>query len=58
FSNWYLRQLTSELADDLDELRSASDFHAGESLAVLVHALRQGERVFERRERERIGGGG
>jgi ribosome assembly protein 3 len=44
-----------ELQDDLDKLRSASDFNES-SLSILISALRQGEAVFSAEEKKRIMG--
>ena len=54
FDEFYLRQATKEFANDLDKLRSASDFWAG-SVDVLVKALGQGRACFTAEERRRVG---
>ncbi|KAK4542417.1 hypothetical protein LTR36_006874 [Oleoguttula mirabilis] len=54
FEDFYLRQATKEFANDLDKLRSASDFNA-KSVPLLVGALKQGGAYFSREERVRIG---
>lgn len=54
FDDFYLKQVTKEFANDLDKLRSASDFR-GQSVAVLIEALRQGRACFTSDERVRIG---
>lgn len=53
FTALYTRLLTGELANDLDAVRHASDFHAG-SVGVLVHALQQGAATFTDAERRRL----
>lgn len=57
FDEFYLRQATSEFANDLDKLRSAGDFNS-RSVALLVGALKQGGACFRPEERARIGGAG
>ncbi|KAK4988651.1 hypothetical protein LTR66_007257 [Elasticomyces elasticus] len=54
FTAFYLRQVTSELAEDLDKIRSAADFN-DRSLPLLVEALKQGVKTFGVEERLRIG---
>jgi len=54
FEDFYLRQATKEFANDLDKLRSASDFNA-RSVPLLVQALKQGTACFGREERVRVG---
>ncbi|OCL11621.1 hypothetical protein AOQ84DRAFT_183401 [Glonium stellatum] len=53
FSSFYLRKVTSELADDLDKVRQSSDFN-DRSLPMLIHALKQGESIFGKDEVARI----
>lgn len=55
FSSWYLRQVTKELGEDLEKVRSASDFKDS-SLPILINALQQGESLFSRDEKLRIVG--
>ncbi|KIW02838.1 uncharacterized protein PV09_05895 [Verruconis gallopava] len=55
FDSWYLRQVTKELEDDLDQIRSAGDFKDS-SLPVLVTALQQGASLFSTEEKRRIVG--
>ncbi|KAK0279598.1 hypothetical protein LTR35_000355 [Friedmanniomyces endolithicus] len=55
FEDFYLRQVTKEFANDLDELRAANDFHGTGSIALLVGALRQGTACFGVKERVRVG---
>lgn len=62
FEAFYLRNVTVELADDLDKVRAAGDF-SDEKLGILVKALKQGadlfsaeeKRAFLERQREREG---
>ena len=53
FSQFYLRQVTAALADDLDKVRAASDFNDGK-VGMLIRALRQGEEIFSPEEKRRI----
>lgn len=57
FESFYLRQLTSEVAEDLDKIRSAGDFSDAASLGLLVSALKQGGACFSREERLGVGRG-
>ncbi len=50
FEKYYLHQLATEYADELDALRSADDF-TDASLPVLMTALKQGIELFEEREK-------
>ncbi|RMX95105.1 hypothetical protein D0868_11918 [Hortaea werneckii] len=54
FEEFYLRQATKEFANDLDKLRSASDFKAS-SVSMLIDALKQGTVCFSREERVKVG---
>jgi len=54
FTTYYLRQITTNFADDLEKIRGASDFKAN-SLPMLIEALSQGRSCF--RESERVGVG-
>lgn len=45
--------MTRELAEDLDGVRSAADF-GDAALPLLVHALQQGEAVFDAGEKVRL----
>lgn len=54
FKKFYLRKITEELAEDLDQARSAPDF-SERSLPILIEALQQGVGTFSRDERIRIG---
>jgi ribosome assembly protein 3 len=53
FDAYYLQRATSELADDLNKVRSADDFKA-DSIPALVRALQQGFVQFSPSDRERI----
>lgn len=53
FSQWYLRQVTKELEDDLDQIRGSADFNEN-SLPILINALQQGEALFSKEEKMRI----
>ncbi|KAF2657827.1 hypothetical protein K491DRAFT_676947 [Lophiostoma macrostomum CBS 122681] len=53
FTSYYLRKVTTELADDLDKVREASDF-SSRSLPLLIHLLKQGESTFSVEERRRL----
>jgi hypothetical protein len=53
FSAWYLKQVTKELEEDLDKIRSASDF-TDTSLPLLITTLQQGEAIFTDEEIQRI----
>ncbi len=59
FESYYLKVAISEFAEDLDKVRSASDFQDA-SLPVLVNALQQGASIFSMDERRRVmtAGGG
>jgi len=56
FSSFYMRRVTTELADDLDKVRNAKDFDES-SLPILIHALQQGQELFSPDERAVIVGG-
>jgi ribosome assembly protein 3 len=53
FDAYYLQRATSELADDLNKVRSADDFKA-DSIPALVRALQQGSAQFSASDCERI----
>lgn len=57
FNAIYIRKITTELADDLDKVRSAQDFKAN-SIPMLIHALKQGESLFNAEEKRRVVGTG
>jgi ribosome assembly protein 3 len=48
-----MQHLTAELAEDLDALRTADDFHDA-ALPILVHALKQGTAVFSEADMRRV----
>jgi ribosome assembly protein 3 len=55
FTDYYLRQATSDYADDLDRLRATSDFRDGEGqVQLLATALRQGTATFSAAEQRRV----
>lgn len=54
FTSFYLRQMTTEFAEDLDKIRSAGDFD-NESISMLVAALQQGRSCFTEDERLSVG---
>ncbi len=49
--------MTTEFADDLDKIRSASDF-GEKSLSVLVAALKEGVSIYSEEERKKVIGTG
>lgn len=53
FDAIFIRKITTELADDLDKVRSAQDFKAN-SIPMLIHALKQGESLFSVEEKRRV----
>jgi ribosome assembly protein 3 len=55
FESFYLQQVTTEFADDLDKIRNASDF-GEKSLSVLVAALKQGTSTYTEEERRKVMG--
>jgi ribosome assembly protein 3 len=55
FNAIYLRKIAAEVADDLDKVREAQDFKAN-SVPMLIHALRQGESMFNVEEKRRVVG--
>lgn len=55
FDSIYIRKITTELADDLDKVRSAQDFKAN-SIPMLIHALKQGESLYSGEEKRRVVG--
>lgn len=54
FTSFYLRQMTTEFAEDLDKIRSASDFN-NKNIGMLVDALKQGGSCFGKDERVSVG---
>jgi hypothetical protein len=57
FASFYLRQTTQEFADDLDKLRTASDFN-DRSVELLVDSLQKGTACFSKQDRIRVGRAG
>lgn len=55
FESFYLQQVTTEFADDLDKIRNASDF-GEKSLSVLIAALKQGTSIYTKEERRKVMG--
>lgn len=53
FSALYLQRLTTELAEDIDKVRTADDFKA-DSIPFLVHALQQGSQQFTTADQKRV----
>ncbi|RKF64622.1 putative ribosome assembly protein 3 protein [Erysiphe neolycopersici] len=53
FAEFYLKNVTNEFADDLDQLRNADDFKE-DSIPVLISALQQGTSLFSIEEQRRI----
>jgi len=53
FETWYLQQLTSQYANDLEKLRNAPDFKDA-SVPVLIHALKQGAHAFMEGQRASV----
>lgn len=54
FEDMYLRQATKEFAEDLEKLRTASDFKGEKSVQILVDALKQGTACFGDDEKQRL----
>lgn len=57
FEAYYLKQITAEFADDIDELRNAPDFSA-QSVPILIQALKQGAKGYNDEEKAKVMGGG
>jgi ribosome assembly protein 3 len=53
FTSYYLQRATKEFAEDLDKVRTASDFK-NDALPLLVHALQQGTAIFSPRDQRKI----
>ncbi|KAL8700122.1 MAG: hypothetical protein Q9201_005628 [Fulgogasparrea decipioides] len=53
FETFYLKQVTTEFADDLDKLRNASDFHE-KSVPVLIDALKGTSRIYSEEEKAKV----
>ena len=56
FETFYMKQVTTEFADDLDKIRNADDFNE-KSLPILIEALKQGTSIYSEEEKRRIMGG-
>ncbi|KAL9634554.1 MAG: hypothetical protein Q9204_002953 [Flavoplaca sp. TL-2023a] len=57
FETFYLKQVTTEFADDLDKLRNASDF-TEKSMPVLIDALKGTARMYSDKEKADVMGAG
>ncbi|KAL8674924.1 MAG: hypothetical protein Q9168_000728 [Polycauliona sp. 1 TL-2023] len=57
FETCYLKQLTTEFADDLDKLRNASDFNE-RSMPILIQALKDTAGVYSGEEKADVMGSG
>ncbi|KAL8735553.1 MAG: hypothetical protein Q9166_000721 [cf. Caloplaca sp. 2 TL-2023] len=55
FETFYLKQVTTEFADDLDKLRSASDF-SEKSVPILIDALKGTARTYSEEEKAKAMG--
>ncbi|KAL8841353.1 MAG: hypothetical protein Q9170_000984 [Blastenia crenularia] len=55
FESYYLKQVTTEFADDLDKLRNASDFRE-DSLPILINALKGIARGYGEEEKAKVMG--
>ncbi|POS84222.1 hypothetical protein EPUL_002881 [Erysiphe pulchra] len=53
FAEFYLKKVTNEFSDDLDQLRNADDFKE-DSIPILISALQQGTSLFSIEEQRRI----
>lgn len=53
FSDFYLKKVTNEFSDDLDQLRNADDFNE-DSIPILISALQQGASLYSIEEQRRI----
>ena len=53
FEQFYLRQATSDFADDIEKLRKTTDFKDS-SVPVLIQALKQGAANFPVDQQRRI----
>ncbi|KAF4632674.1 hypothetical protein G7Y89_g5453 [Cudoniella acicularis] len=53
FTQYYMQRATTEFAEDLDRIRTASDFK-DDALPILIHALQQGTEMFSPEEQRRI----
>ncbi|KAI4284530.1 MAG: hypothetical protein L6R38_001353 [Xanthoria sp. 2 TBL-2021] len=55
FETFYLKQVTTEFADDLDKLRNASDF-TERSMPVLIEALKDTARTYSEEDKAKVMG--
>ncbi|KAL8928481.1 MAG: hypothetical protein Q9208_001715 [Pyrenodesmia sp. 3 TL-2023] len=55
FESFYLKQVTTEFADDLDKLRNASDFNE-KSVPILIDALKATAGVYSEEEKAKAMG--
>ena len=53
FESFYMKQVTTEFADDLDKIRNASDFDE-KSLPILIEALKQGTSMYSEEEKRKV----
>ncbi|KAG8529290.1 uncharacterized protein KY384_005925 [Bacidia gigantensis] len=53
FGSRYLRQVTADFADDIEKLRTASDFKES-SVPVLIQALKEGAANFTEKEKREM----
>ena len=53
FEDFYMKQVTTEFADDLDKIRNASDFDE-KSLPILIEALKQGTSMYSEEEKRKV----
>ncbi|KAL8812191.1 MAG: hypothetical protein Q9200_001231 [Gallowayella weberi] len=55
FEAFYLKQITTEFADDLDKLRNASDFN-DKFLPILIDGLKCTARTYSEEEKAKVMG--
>ncbi|KAL8941654.1 MAG: hypothetical protein Q9216_002117 [Gyalolechia sp. 2 TL-2023] len=55
FESYYLQQIAAEFADDLDQLRKASDSNQG-TLPILIDALKGTAGVYSEEEKAKVMG--
>lgn len=53
FEEYYLKLITEEFGDELNELRHAKDF-GDKSLPMLIRALKSGANIFSQEERRTV----
>lgn len=53
FEEYYMRLITEEFGDDLNNVREAKDF-GDNSLPMLIRALRQGVNIFDSGEKRAV----